>query len=783
MKGSEQTGHSPDAIQAAAALLIRRNGNRVAGRTFALRRILALLVLATMLPLGLFAGLLVTMSWRQQIAVVDRQNVDNARAIAVAVDKEVESTVDSLEVLAAIEELQRADLAAMRALAVRLISRQPGWHAVLLSDRTGRLLVNASNGSHPPPAPGMDWAGEVLRTQRPAVTDLFRDPASGRYYVIVAIPVMGEGALQFVLGAQVRSTIFSEVLSRQKLPPNGVVTLIDRAHHIVARTRNEDQYVGQLPAQSFHEAATRMSEGSWRSVLLEGQPSYSALSRSALTGWTIGVGLPADEIDGPIRRSMWALAAVGIVMLLAGLACALLLGQMIVRALGNAAQSARALASSEPLPEQRSPIGEIEELSAGLRDAAAILTKRLYERDQAEAARMRASAEREQALAAEQAARGEAEAASRSKDEFVATISHELRTPLNAMFGWVRLLRGGSLDENGRARALEVIERNTRAQAQLIEDLLDMSRAIRGNLRLDVQETDLCAVVHAAVDALRPSASEKRLTLNATCPEKATVLGDQARLQQIVWNLITNAIKFTPAGGRVDVGIDVSGAEAIVSVTDTGIGIDPEFLPHVFERFSQAGAPDKSSRGGLGLGLSLVRHLVELHRGNVAAFSAGRGQGTRFEVHLPVVVPADPPATADAEVTAPQQEQTPSLEGVRVLAVDDDGDTLDLLRTALAQAGAEVTVARSLREALDVMETRDFDVLLSDIAMPNGSGYDLVRAVRMNPLAIRIPAIAVTGQNRPEDHRLAMSAGFDYHLAKPFELARLIKTVALAVGR
>ncbi len=607
-------------------------------RNFRLRGILALLVLATTLPLGLFAGLLIMMSWQQQRAVVDRQNVDTARAMLIAVDKELESTTDALNVLASVDELHRRDLRAFNRLAVRLVPREPGWHAVLLLDSSGRLLMNtAAAHAQRGALPNADWTRTVSASLRPTVSDLFEDPVGG-HFVVVAVPVIRDGKLQFILAAQLRSSALSEVLRRQNVPPNGVVTLIDRTARIIARTRNEEQYVGKPPSAAFRAAAVRMSEGSWRGNLLEGTPSYSALSRSTLTGWTLGIGLPAEAIDGPIRRSIWALAGVGIVILILGVTFALVVGHLIVRALGSASLAVRALARSEPLPDRHSRIVEIEELSAGLRDAASILSKRLYERDQAEAQRSRALAEREQALLAEQAARREAEAANRSKDEFVATISHELRTPLNAIFGWVKLLRGGSLDAEAQVRALDVIERNTRAQAQLIDDLLDMSRVVTGNLRLDMREIELGAVLEAAVESVRPAAAAKQLELVVGPPHPgAVVLGDPDRLQQIAWNLLTNSIKFTPAGGRIEVQISVEGSAALLCVSDSGAGIDPDFLPHVFERFRQGASSESRGYGGLGIGLALVRHLVELHGGTVIAHSDGVNRGARFTVRIPLI--------------------------------------------------------------------------------------------------------------------------------------------------
>jgi len=903
----------------------------VTRRNFRLRGILALLVLATTLPLGLFAGLLVLLSWHQQRTLVDRQNVDTARAISIAVDKELESTINALNVLGSLDVLQNRDLRAFNQLALRLIPRQPGWHAVLLVDPSARVLVNTAalrDASGVPPTD--DCMRTVVAAVRTCVSNLFEAPGTGHYFVLVAVPVIESGKVQFVLAAQVRSSALSDALRRQNVPPNGVVTLIDGNYRIVARTRGEDAYVGKPPSEGFRAAAARMSEGSWRSTLLEGTFSYSSLSRSPLTGWTIGIGFPAEEIDGPIRRSILALAGVGVGILVLGVGSALLLGQLIVRALSSASLAVRALARSEELPTRRSRIVEIEDLSAGLHDAATILSQRLHERDQAEQARSRAAAEREQALLAEQAARAAseqdearlavtlrsigdaviatdvhskvtmlnpvaqtltgwseadalgqpiehvfriineesrepvdnpvarvlrkgsvvglanhtllitrdgretpiadsaapirtadqsllgvvlvfrdvteqrtaerqravlfeseqaarraAEALSRSKDEFVATVSHELRTPLNAIFGWAKLLRSANLDPAAQARALDVIERNTRAQAQLIDDLLDMSRVITGNLRLEMRQTELGAVLEAAVEAVRPTAAAKQLELTVEEQPGVVVLGDPDRLQQIVWNLLTNSIKFTPKGGRIEATISAEGTDAVLKVSDTGVGIDVDFLPHVFERFRQGASSESRSYGGLGIGLALVRHLVELHGGSVAAHSDGKGCGATFVIRLPAVEARSMavPRVRAVHSQPPVQVGPHMLDRVRILVVDDDADARDIVGTSLRQAGAQVTLAATVREALNVLESTDFDVLVSDIAMPNGTGYDLVRAVRASPLTAHLPAVALTAYSRVEDRERALSAGFNFHIGKPFELFALVRIVAIAAGR
>ena len=384
----------------------------------------------------------------------------------------------------------------------------------------------------------------------------------------------------------------------------------------------------------------------------------------------------------------------------------------------------------------------------------------------------------------------EAEAANRTKDEFLATMSHELRTPMTAILGWSQLLRSDKLNEADRPRALEVIERNARAQVKLIDDLLDVSRIITGKLRLDVRMVNLAAVVEAAVDALRPTAEAKAIRLQVLLdPLAGPVSGDTDRLQQVVWNLLSNAIKFTPKGGRVQVRLERINSHVEVTVSDSGNGINAEFLPHVFERFRQADGRTTRAHGGLGLGLAIVRQLVELHGGTVHVESGGEGQGATFIVGLPLMVMRREMDTPERRHPTSGGERAvdcpPALAGLQVLVVDDEADTRELLRAVLEQCGSEVRTAGSAAEALALIAESKPDVLVSDIGMPEEDGYELIGKVRGLEAGLneRVPAIALTAYARLEDRIRALNAGFQVHVPKPIEPAELIAVVASLTGR
>jgi len=395
--------------------------------------------------------------------------------------------------------------------------------------------------------------------------------------------------------------------------------------------------------------------------------------------------------------------------------------------------------------------------------------------------RKRAEEEREQLLASERDSRSEAEEANRLKDEFLATISHELRSPLNAILGWARLLREPDMRWDQMERALETIERNAQAQARLIEDLLDVSRIVSGKLSIQMRPVTLNSTVQGAVADLRLAAETKGIDLRLIEDEEIKLIGDADRLQQVVWNLLSNAIKFTPEGGRVEVGLKRVGERAELWVRDTGRGISPEFLPHVFDRFRQATRSDARSRAGLGLGLAIVRHIVEAHGGNVTAESAGVGLGATFVCILPLVgaeqevVPAIERQLAQLKVKA-----TSSLRGIKVLVVDDDEDAREMLEAALSSYGAEVITAAGALKALDTLASEKIDVLVSDINMPEVDGYELIRRVRaMKPeQGGRIPAVALTAYARAEDRMRALKSGYQTHMPKPVEPAELEVVVA-----
>ena len=399
-------------------------------------------------------------------------------------------------------------------------------------------------------------------------------------------------------------------------------------------------------------------------------------------------------------------------------------------------------------------------------------------------ARARVAAERDSLLARERAVREEAEVANRAKDEFLAALSHELRTPLNAILGWSRLLRSGHLDGETVGRGLAAIERNAEIQEQLIADLLDVARIVTGKVELRLGATDLAGVVEAAADAVRHAAAAKGQVLAVRVDRSIPpTLGDAHRLQQVVWNLLTNAIRFTPEGGHVRVDLTARDGRATIQVTDDGVGIEPTFLPHVFDRFRQGDTGATRRTGGLGLGLSIVRQLAELHGGLVRVESAGEGRGATFSVDLPLLAPSEPAQAPVTTPPVPAPVATGALAGARILLVDDDADARDMLGLVLRQHGARVSEAASAEDAVAAFRAEVPDVLVSDIGLPDTDGYGLIRELRALtvPHAQETVAVALTGWARSEDRSAALEAGFQAHVVKPVDPRELVALLARLV--
>ena len=759
-----------------------------------LRSHLVVLVLVAVIPLLAFSVLMLRQEAEDQRAVLDQGMRTTVRALSVAIDGEVKASQAILETLAASTELDRGDLKAFHRLCVRAIEGRTNAY-IILFDRSGQPLVNSSRpfgtplpnpllgvrpaGTDPRypdlPVGGAEPVKRVLETGRVAVSDLFVSLFTGRPRVSLDVPVIRSGAVRYVLEISFDPENFTQLLLARHLPSYSVAALVDRRGVAIARSLDTAGRVGHRLAPTLAEAVAAADEGSGTGQTAEGTPVYHVFNRSTATGWTTSLAVSQAVVSVPLTRSIVLLGGGAAIALILGLGAAWLVGHRIATPLSGLANAASSMVRGEHADLTVSTVHEVAELHGALVTAGAAV------RD--------AAAERERRLVAE-AKRAEAQTANQAKDEFLAMLSHELRTPINAVYGWVHMLRAGQVAADARERALDAIMRNAHAQVRLIDDLLDVSRIVSGKMRLDVRAVDLKAVVEAALDAVRPAADGKGVRLQAVLdPDAGPLMGDPDRLQQVVWNLLTNAVKFTPKGGRVQVHLQRVNSHVEISVSDTGQGIAADVLPIVFDRFWQADRGPTRTHQGLGLGLALVRHLIEAHGGTVTAQSAGPDQGATFAITLPVTLArlggvSEERVHPTARVVLPTYVG-PALEGVRVLVVDDDIDSLDLATAILTAARAEVRTCQSAAEAFSVFGSWRPDVLITDIEMPVEDGLSLIRKIRALEPARggKVPAVALTAYGRVEDRLRTLSAGFSMHLPKPVDPAELTTVVASLAGR
>jgi signal transduction histidine kinase/ActR/RegA family two-component response regulator len=733
-----------------------------------------MLTAAGVLPLAVMAALSLYALRRQQTRQTEQVGLELARSVANAVDSELRNSVAALRTLSTSLTYDADDLPGFRVRAMRVIDTRPEWVAIQLIDRSGRVLVDTRVTDADPHSviierPSFD---RVIRTRTSAIGDLTRhqNPA---WLFAVRSPVIRDD-VQYVLTALVSPAAIRDVLIRQAVPDDWVISVVDTSGLRIARSRAHEETLGGRLAESVQRVVSRGGrEGHGMAYALEGARIFAPYSRIESTGWVAVLGIPTSQLDSVAFRSL-AAYALGVALSLAlGTLGALWVARTITRPMAGLRSAAEALGRKEVPRPPDSVIEEIRAVGAAMKTAGEDLAS--------------VEIEREALLAKERQARETAEAADRAKDEFMAVVSHELRTPLNAVYGWARMLQSGQLrDEATVERAKDAIVRNADAQVQLIDDLLDLSRITSGKMRLDVRRVDIQQILHAALDTVRPAADAKSIGLQvAISPDIGSVAGDPARLQQIVWNLLMNAVKFTSRGGLVKVDATALSSSIQIRVSDTGKGIDPAMLPHIFERFRQADSSSTRSYGGLGLGLSLVKHLVELHGGTVTAESDGEDRGATFTIVLPVSSIMMPPglmpsAAHPAAASMEMPANVARLDGLRVLVVDDDSEGLALADAILSRAGAEVRTTASVFGALDLLRAWQPDVLVSDLEMPGEDGYSLIRKVRALGASEggEIPAIALSGYGRPQDRLKCIAAGFNMHVPKPVDPRELTTIIA-----
>jgi signal transduction histidine kinase/ActR/RegA family two-component response regulator len=731
-----------------------------------LRSHFALLVAVTLVPVLVLAVTVVFLVQRERRTSVERGLQEKARALAVAIDREFDSSVTALNSLAATPFLDVPDLRAFYEQARRTRDVNRRWLTVYLVEASGRQLMTLLRplGATLPDGGALDFVQVVRQTGQPHVSNLEFGPVSQRHVINIVVPVIRDGRVRYILGASVLTDALADLLTGQVSSPGSLAAVRDRRDILVARSRDHERHLGRPPGQEFKEKI-RLARHSGATVFevdsLEGSPLLAAVSRVPTSDFTVVVAIPIAAVAAEPQR-LWGLLSIGGVAVLAGaLVVSVLLARRIARPITALSRAAAELANEEPISS--SPPSPVAEVSA-VRDAMVRTAEALRER----------TAERERRLAAE-VAQAEAERRthtmermSREKDEFLAMLGHELRNPLgaiasaNAVLGRV----GNAEPPAGRARA--IIGRQVQHLVDIVDDLLDVSRVTMGKILLTRRPVDLARVVGRCLDSLetdgRTSAHEVRFE-----GRSVWVDGDETRLEQIAGNVITNALKYTPAGGRIRVSVRLEDDEAVLRVQDTGIGILAERLPQIFDLFYQGERTLDRSHGGLGIGLTLVKRLAELHGGRVAAASDGVNTGSTFTIHLPAITPADP---NDVRLHS-EDERTRHRLVHRIVIIEDNADAREMLKTALELAGHVVWDAEDGLRGIEQVRVRRPDAVVVDIGLPGLDGYEVGRRLREFPGGNGLRLIAVTGYGQAEDRRRSKEAGFDAHLVKPIDPARL----------
>ena len=725
-------------------------------RVIPLRRRLLVLAIAGILPLAAASGLALLALVHQSREQAERSALELTRALAIGVDGELQRVFSGLEALATATPLDHGDMAGFYQRAQRVLGTQPNWLAVNLVDLQGRMTLNTSvqPGNPLPALIDQESFEAVVQTRRPAVGRLAKGVA-GRYAIAMRVPVVRNDELRYVLTAVVRPEAITGVLTRQRVPEDWVVSVFDGYGSRVARSRAHEQYIGTPAAPSLTKLMENGAAEGWGpTYALEGDLIYTAYTRLPHNRWSVAVGIPARAIDGPAYRSA-AIYGGGIaVSLLLGGVMALWAARRVNRPMEELRGAAEAMGRGTAPALPATDIAEIRAVAEALAKA--------------QAERRRAEEERDRVLSEAQQARAAAEQANRAKDEFLAMLGHELRNPLGAISNSTRMLEHARATPEDVRQAREIIARQVEHLARMTDDLLEAGRAMTGKIALQRRPVDLAAAAAATLATLAPRAGRHRLAQDL---REAWVEADPTRLEQIIANLVGNALKYTPARGHVRVSVAREREEAVLRVADEGIGMPPELTRRVFDLFVQGERALDRSHGGLGIGLTLVKRLAELHGGTAEALSAGPGKGSEFIVRLPAIAApsgregAHPPASAASR---------------DILLVEDNADARETLKRLLELGGHRVRSEPDGEAGLEAALAAPPELALIDIGLPKIDGYELARRMR-SALGERTPVlIAITGYGLENDRSRTKAAGFDAHLVKPVTEAALQALLASA---
>lgn len=724
------------------------------------------LVVATLAPALVLSAFLFRRVARENRDALDRQLLNAARAEAAVVDAEISGTLRALQALAMSPLITRGDLVALQEEAVSFQQSQPSWFRIILIDRSRRQVMNTAYevGQTLPDAADPESIDTVFTTGKPTIGNLRR--GSGRDQQLaftVRVPVIRNGVTTHVLSAVIQPMALAELIRTQVTAADSFTRgVVDRSGTVISRMPDHDNYVGRQASADFL-AHRGQGEGVTRLTNLDGRRVYSAFSTAPLSGWVAGVSVPEPSVDALGARSLSLITASTLLLLGVGGCLAFFISRRITNDIEAAATAADVVASGREPVASRSNVSEVRQLSVALQRSAEMLEARERERDEH-------IARADQARHAADQARDVAETANRAKDEFLATLGHELRNPLAPALTALHLMRLRG-DTSGQ-REREIIERQVQHLARLVDDLLDVSRARAGRLEIRQQPFELIHAIETAVEIAAPLIALRGHTLTLDVPRLGlAVNGDQTRLAQVFGNLLNNAAKHSEYPAQIVVTGRADGDTIVVSCADTGQGIDAQLLPRVFDHFSQGAQSIERRQGGLGLGLAVVKTLVELHGGSVEAFSGGPGRGSTFTVRLPRAS-----ATANA-VDGGITDRAVSGDSRRVLVVDDNKDAAEMLADILRLRGFTVMVTHDGVSALRTNDDFHADVAILDIGLPGMDGLELARRLRASADGRTLRLVAMTGYGQQSDIAASRAAGFDVHLVKPVVAEKLFEAI------
>ncbi len=731
-----------------------------------IRFFITFMVGAIMLPLLVASAFAINKIWQEEQATALTSLRKTVEATSLIVDRDIAASISALRAVGNSEHLQSGNFEALY-LQAKALNRIPGTWVALLRPDGSQVLNTAVPFATPPTVSARSpLVAKALATRQPQVSDVFVGPRTGKQIVAVYVPTAPVGtAPGYVLAQGFALESWKDIAKQQDLPTDWIVAVIDRAGRLIARSHSSDEFVGKPARPELVAAAAQKNEGIFRSSTLEGIDSYVAFDHSDLTGWTIAVAAPATSVDAPVVRGLQIAAGGFVLALLASAILATLFGRRLIAALHSASTTAMSLGQGQAPKAKRTSIAEVDALNQSLATAGELLEKERL-------ARLAAEMERERLLQVERLAHDAAEKENKAKDKFLAMLGHELRNPLAAISGAVAVLTRGDKNTQDASLYLGIIRRQNRHLVHIIDDLLDMSRLIAGKIVLEKHAVDLAECVRNCVDGLRAAQRLGGHTLNVTT-EPVWINADPVRVEQIIINLIGNALKFSVTGTTIKVDLHAEGTHAVLRVQDEGAGMTPELLAQVFEPFVQGPAPVDGSQSGMGIGLALVRQLIELHGGSVTVASDGRDHGSTFTCRFPTVPAPTTEHVSDFGHLMSAQPRT-------LLYVEDNLDARAVMSEMLRLSGYEVREAASGAEALAAVRLQRPDAIMLDIGLPDMNGYEVARQIRALANGSDVPIIALTGYGQARDKDAAAQGGFSAHLVKPVdpdELARTIEAV------